>query len=139
MVSRIGSGAAGDAGLRSRRAVSANRYSTLLLDRDRMVRFQSPFLRYISALGLPAAALIVAVLLRRVVDPNFFLPFVAAVFLAAWFHGLGVALLATLVSDLGGRCPRTGIVHFCLTGIAWSASNPHSYDIFPRSAFRPRP
>ena len=83
-----------------RRAVSANRYSTLLLDRGRMVRFQSPSLRYISALALPAAALIVAVLLRRVVDPNFFLPFVAAVFLAAWFHGLGVALLATLVSVL---------------------------------------
>jgi len=63
-----------------------------------MIRFQSPSLRYISALAFPAAALIVAVLLRRVIDSNFFLPFVAAVFLAAWFHGLGVALLATLVS-----------------------------------------
>jgi two-component system, cell cycle sensor histidine kinase and response regulator CckA len=65
-----------------------------------MIRFQSPSLRYISALVLPVAALIVAVLLRRVIDQSFFLPFVAAVFLSAWFHGLGAALLATLVSVL---------------------------------------
>src|SRR5579859_1304021 len=65
-----------------------------------MIRFQSPSLRYISALVFPAAALVVALLLHRIVDAGFFLPFVAAVFLAAWFHGLGVALAATLVCVL---------------------------------------
>jgi len=65
-----------------------------------MIRVKSPSIRYISAVAFPAAALIVAVLLRRVIDPSSFLPFIAAVFLAAWFHGLAAALLATLVSVL---------------------------------------
>ncbi len=65
-----------------------------------MIRFQSPSLRYISAFVFPAAALVVSLVLHRIIDASFFLPFVAAVFLAAWFHGLGVALVATLVSVL---------------------------------------
>src|SRR5258708_4622090 len=65
-----------------------------------MIRFQSASLRYIAAFVFPAAALVVSLVLHRIIDASFFLPFVAAVFLAAWFHGLGVALVATLVSVL---------------------------------------
>jgi len=79
-----------------------------------MIRSQSPSLRYISAIALPAAALAVDVLLRKVIDPSVFLPFIAAVFLSAWFHGLGAALLATLVSvlavDLVFIGPRTSFI-----------------------------
>src|SRR5215831_4471800 len=79
-----------------------------------MIRSQSPSLRYISAIALPAAALAVDVLLRQVIDPSVFLPFIAAVFLSAWFHGLGAALLATLVSvlavDLVFIGPRTSFI-----------------------------
>jgi len=65
-----------------------------------MIRFQTPSLRYISALVFPAGALVVSLLLDKTFDVGFFLPFAAAVFLAAWFHGLVVALVATLVSVL---------------------------------------
>ena len=65
-----------------------------------MIRFQTPSLRYISALAFPAVALVVSLLLDKIFDVGFFLPFAAAVFLAAWFHGLVVALVATLVSVL---------------------------------------
>src|SRR5580704_17819686 len=65
-----------------------------------MIRWQSPSLRYSSAIVFPALALLASLLLRPAIDPKLFLPFIAAVFLTAWFYGMGAALLATLVSVL---------------------------------------
>ena len=63
-----------------------------------MIRSQS--LRYPFAIAFPAVALLTSAVLRPVLDPSLFLPFVAAVVLTAWYFGLGPGLLAAGVSVL---------------------------------------
>ena len=61
-------------------------------------------------------------LLRSRLAPNFLLPFVAAVFLAAWFYGLGPALVATLISILLVDFVFVPPVHsFALTDVSTAA------------------
>jgi two-component system cell cycle sensor histidine kinase/response regulator CckA len=65
-----------------------------------MIRSHSASLRYTSAVAFPAAALLASVLLRPVLDPSLFLPFVAAVFLTSWYFGLGPGMVAAAGSVL---------------------------------------
>src|SRR5713101_1730887 len=65
-----------------------------------MIRPQSSSLRYPSAIAFPAAALLISVLLRQVLDPSLLLPFIAAVLLTSWYFGLGPGLMAAAVSVL---------------------------------------
>ena len=60
-----------------------------------MIRSQSPVFRYISAFALPALALVLSLLLRGAIGPSFLLTFTLAVFVVAWFYGLGPGLVAT--------------------------------------------
>jgi PAS domain S-box-containing protein len=50
------------------------------------------------ALGLTALALISCQLLQRRLEPNVSLPFIAVVWLSAWYHGLSGGLIATCAS-----------------------------------------
>ena len=72
-----------------------------------MIRSQSPVFRYISAIALPALALILSLLLRGAIGPSFLLTFTLAVFVVAWFYGLGPGLVATTTSLL--------IAHFLIS------------------------
>jgi len=65
-----------------------------------MIRSQSPVFRYISAIALPALALVLSLLLRGAIGPSFLLTFTVAVFVIAWLYGLGPGLLATAISLL---------------------------------------
>ena len=65
-----------------------------------MIRSQSSSLRYAFAIAFPASALLMSVLLRPVLDPSLYLPFIAAVVLTSWYLGLGPGLVAAAVSVL---------------------------------------
>ncbi|HUI77368.1 MAG TPA: ATP-binding protein [Bryobacteraceae bacterium] len=56
---------------------------------------RSPLYSSVFALFLTAAALFVSLLLRPYLAQDLSLPFLAAVWLSAWYHGLGGGLLAT--------------------------------------------
>jgi two-component system, cell cycle sensor histidine kinase and response regulator CckA len=78
----------------------------------------SPLHSSVFALVLTAAALLVSLLLRPVLAPHFFLPFLAAVLASAWLYGrvggltataLATAVLGFLLAELRGAPPVTNV------------------------------
>lgn len=61
---------------------------------------QSSVLKYAVVCGLTACALVVSLLLKRIIEPNFFLPFIAVVVVSAWFYGRSAGLISTLLGTL---------------------------------------
>ncbi len=60
----------------------------------------SPLHSSVFALALTALALLISLLLRSLLEPNFFLPFLAAVFCSAWFYGRVGGFTATVLSTI---------------------------------------
>ena len=64
-----------------------------------MIRSQfSLFLRYFWAILLPALAVVLSLLPSSAIAPGILLPFLTAVFLVAWFYGLGPALASSAIA-----------------------------------------
>src|SRR5882757_5813981 len=61
---------------------------------------RSPLHGSVVALALTAVALLISLLLRPYLEPNFFLLFVVAVWLSAWYYGRMIGLLAIAASAL---------------------------------------
>ncbi len=62
-------------------------------------------LNYAVVCGLTACALLASLFLKRIIEPNFFLPFTAVVLVSSWFYGRWAGLLSTVLS--------TVVVDFC--------------------------
>lgn len=65
-----------------------------------MTHPRQPYQPYLVVLALTAVALFISLTLKQLIEPNFFLPFLAAVFLGVWFYGLRPGLAATALSTL---------------------------------------
>lgn len=63
-----------------------------------MIVPRHPYQRYLIVLALTAAGIVASWILKAFIAPGFFLPFLAAIFVAAWFYGLRPALAATAFS-----------------------------------------
>src|SRR5690349_4658130 len=61
---------------------------------------RSPVHGSVFALALTAGALLLSLLLRPVIEPSYFLLFVVAVWLSAWYHGRTSGLVATAASAI---------------------------------------
>jgi PAS domain S-box-containing protein len=61
---------------------------------------RSPLHSSVFAVGVTAVALVIALLLKVFLEPDFFLPFMAAVVLSAWFYGRTGGLIATASSGI---------------------------------------
>jgi K+-sensing histidine kinase KdpD len=61
---------------------------------------QSPLHGSVVALALTAVALLISLLLRPHMEPDFFLLFEVAVWLSAWFYGFTVGMLAAGASGI---------------------------------------
>src|ERR1700730_9764330 len=57
-------------------------------------------LSYAIVCALTACALVASLLLKRIIEPNFFLPFTAVVLIASWFYGRWAGLLSTLLGAI---------------------------------------
>ena len=75
-------------------------------------RAQSPLNGSVFALAATSAAALTSLLLRPYLDPAFFILFVAAVWLSAWYYGRGGGIVATVASAIAifyfflGRIPE---------------------------------
>jgi two-component system, cell cycle sensor histidine kinase and response regulator CckA len=63
-------------------------------------RAQSPLNGSVFALAATSAAALTSLLLRPYLDPAFFILFVAAVWLSAWYYGRGGGIVATVASAI---------------------------------------
>jgi len=61
---------------------------------------RSPLHSSVFAVGVAAAALLAILVLRPLLDPDYFLPFVAAIVASAWFHGRTGGLISTAASAI---------------------------------------
>lgn len=60
---------------------------------------RTPLYTGVFALTATALAVVICLLLRPLLEPDFFLPFLAAVLLSAWYYGVGGGLFATALSS----------------------------------------
>ncbi|HWQ54953.1 MAG TPA: ATP-binding protein, partial [Bryobacteraceae bacterium] len=60
---------------------------------------RTPLYTGVFALSATTLALLLCLLFEPLLEPNFFLPFLAAVLLSAWYYGVGGGLAATLLSS----------------------------------------
>jgi two-component system, cell cycle sensor histidine kinase and response regulator CckA len=78
---------------------------------------RTPLHRSVFVVALTALALLVSLLLRPLLEPNFLPLFFAAVFCSAWFYGFSGGILATVLSSLA-------IFYFFLSpALSWSISS----------------
>ena len=81
------------------------------------------------ALALTTFAVLVSLLLRPLLEPNFFLPFLIAVFVSAWYYGHVGGLTATLLSTIAlgalmaelGEAGRVGGANLAATLLSFVA------------------
>lgn len=59
---------------------------------------RSPVVTYAIVCGLIAWALVTSLILKQIIEPNFFLPFVTVTLVSSWFFGRNAGLLATALS-----------------------------------------
>jgi two-component system, cell cycle sensor histidine kinase and response regulator CckA len=57
-------------------------------------------LSYAIVCALTACALLVSLLLKSIIEPNFFLPFTAVVLVSSWFYGRWAGLLSTILGAM---------------------------------------
>jgi two-component system cell cycle sensor histidine kinase/response regulator CckA len=76
-------------------------YSILKTDRLVFRLKDSPIHSSVFALALSALALLVSLLFRPLLEPNFYLPFLAAVFASAWYYGRVGGYTATALCTVG--------------------------------------
>jgi two-component system cell cycle sensor histidine kinase/response regulator CckA len=57
-------------------------------------------LSYAIVCALTSCALVASLLLKRIVEPNFFLPFTAVVLISSWFYGRWAGLLSTILGAM---------------------------------------
>ena len=77
-----------------------------------MILKRTPLYAGVFALAATALALLLSLLLRPLIEPNLFLPFLAAVLFSAWYHGLGGGLAATALSAVA-------VIYFFLHPGGW--------------------
>lgn len=65
-----------------------------------MTKPRSQVASYAIVCGLIAWALVTSLILKKVIEPNFFLPFVTVVLVATWFFGRNAGLLATALNTV---------------------------------------
>ncbi|MDQ6677457.1 MAG: DUF4118 domain-containing protein, partial [Acidobacteriota bacterium] len=65
-----------------------------------MPQSRSPVLNYAIVCGLIAWALVTSLILKKIIEPNFFLPFITVTLVASWFFGRNAGLLATALSTV---------------------------------------
>lgn len=61
---------------------------------------RSTVVTYSIVCGLIAWALVTSLILKQIIEPNFFLPFVTVTLVSSWFFGRNAGLLATALSTL---------------------------------------
>ena len=62
-----------------------------------MSGYRSSVTSYAVVAGLTACALVASLLLKKIVEPNFFLPFIGVVLVSTWFFGRTAGLVGTLL------------------------------------------
>ena len=65
-----------------------------------MNKARSPIVSYAIVFGLIASALVTSLSLKKIIEPNFFLPFIAVTLVSSWFFGRNAGLLATVLSTV---------------------------------------
>ncbi len=63
-----------------------------------MKKPRSPVASYAIVSGLIAWALVTSLILKKIIEPNFFLPFITVTLVSSWFFGRNAGLLATALS-----------------------------------------
>ena len=63
----------------------------------KMLTQRSPVVKYAIMGGLIAWALVTSLILRKTIEPNFFLPFLTVTLVSAWFFGRNAGLLVTAI------------------------------------------
>lgn len=78
-----------------------------------MTKLRSPVANYAIVCGLIAWALVTSLILKKIIEPNFFLPFITVTLVSSWFFGRNAGLLATALS--------TGVIdYFFVPMFSWT-------------------